>query len=237
MNQKNSIRKFTDMSVKIFAVNISAQLNNPIDDWLKFFSSERQEKILSYRFNAERNRTAWAELLVRYVVAEKFSCPIEKIRVYRDARGKPHIADFPVEISLSHAGSWIVCTVGEIQSGVDVEVDSTNALEISQNFFLPDEYKKIISLPENMRERQFLIYWTLKESYFKLTGAEDFLKADCEKILSGAGEVVGKNFFLNDGAVVGICEYNFFGSSENFPKLMPLNVPISLLFEDTSGYF
>lgn len=197
------------MSVKVFAVNISAQLNTPIDDWLKFFSSERREKILSYRFNADRNRTAWAELLVRYVIAEKFSCSIEKIQVYRDSSGKPHISDFPVEISLSHAGNWILCTVGEVSSGVDVEVDSTDALEISRKFFLPKEYEKIISLPENLRGRQFLIYWTLKESYFKLSGAEDFLKADCEKILSGDGEVVGKNFFLNDGVVVGTCAYNF----------------------------
>lgn len=197
------------MSVKVFAVNISAQLNTPIDDWLKFFSSERREKILSYHFNADRNRTAWVDLLARYVIAEKFSCSIEKIRVYRDARGKPHISDFPVEISLSHAGNWIVCSVGEVQSGVDVEVDSTDALEISQKFFLPGEYEKIISLPANLRGRQFLIYWTLKESYFKLSSAENFLKADCEKILSGVGEVVGKNFFLNDGAVVGTCAYNF----------------------------
>ena len=197
------------MSVKIFAVNISARLNVPLDDWLKFFSSQRREKILSYRFNADRNRTAWAELLARYVVAKKFSCPIEKIRVYRDASGKPHIADFPIEISLSHAGNWIVCSVGEVQSGVDVEVDSTDAIKIAKNFFLPGEYEKIISLPENLRGQQFLMYWTLKESYFKLTGTEDFLKADCEKILSGVGEVVGKNFFLNDGAIVGTCAYNF----------------------------
>ena len=196
------------MSVKIFAVNISAQLNAPIDDWLKFFSIERREKILSYRFNADRNRTVWAELLVRGVVAENFPYPFEKIQVCRNANGKPHIANLPVEISLSHAGNWIVCSVGTSKSGVDVEVDSADALEIAQNFFLPSEYKKIISLPKNLRGQQFLIYWTLKESYFKLTGAENFLQADCEKILGGKGEVVGKNFFLNDGATVGVCTYS-----------------------------
>lgn len=195
------------MNVNLLAVNISAWLNAPIDDWLKFFSSERQKKILSYRFNADRNRTVWAELLVRYAVAEKFSCPIEKVQVYRDAKGKPHIADLPVEISLSHAGNWVVCNVGTNLSGVDVEIDSTYALGIAETFFLPSEYEKIISLPENLRGRQFLIYWTLKESYFKLTGAENFLQADCEKILGGASEVIGKNFFLSDGAVVGICTY------------------------------
>ena len=193
------------MNIKLFAVNISAQLNQPVDDWLKFFSAERREKILSYRFNVDRNRTLWAEILARYAVAEKFSCPIEKIRVYRDATGKPHIFGLPVEISLSHAGDWVVCSVGEVKSGVDVETDSTDALEIAERFFLPNEFEKIISLPKSLHGRQFLIYWTLKESYFKLTGNENFLQADCEKILAGTGKVIGKNFFLNDGAVVGVC--------------------------------
>lgn len=196
------------MNVEIFAVNISARINQLVDDWLKFFSSERRKKILSYRFNADRNRTIWAELLVRNVVAEKFSCPFEKVEVYRDATGKPHIKNFPAEISLSHAGNWVVCSVGEVESGVDVEIDSTDALEIAESFFLPREYEKIISMHESLRKRQFLIYWTIKESYFKLTGDKNFLRADCEKILSGVSGVIGKNFFLNDGAVVGVCNYN-----------------------------
>ena len=189
------------MNVEIFAVNISTQLNQSVEDWLKIFLPERREKILSYRFNADRNRTVWTELLARYAVAKKFSCPLEKVQVYRDVNGKPHIKDFPAEISLSHAGNWIVCSVSEVESGVDVEIDSTGALEIAEKFFLPSEYEKIISLPKNLQGRQFLLYWTLKESYFKLTGAENFLQADCEKILSG------KNFFLSDGAIIGVCTF------------------------------
>lgn len=197
------------MSVDIFAVNISARLNDSVDHLLNFFSVERQKKILAYRFNADRNRTIWAELLARYVVAEKFSCPPEKVQLYRDANGKPHIKNFLAEISLSHAGNWVVCTCGNLASGVDVEVDSTGALEIAEKFFLPCEYDKIISLPPNLQRQQFLLYWTLKESYFKLTGAENFLQADCEKILSGKEKFIGKNFLLSDGSVVGVCTYKY----------------------------
>ena len=147
--------------------------------------------------------------MARHTVAEKFSCPFEKVQIYRDATGKPHIKNFPVEISLSHAGNWIVCSVGEVQSGVDVEIDSTDALEIAERFFLPSEFEKIISLPKSLHGQQFLIYWTLKESCFKLTGDENFLQADCEKILAGNGKIIGKNFLLNDGAVVGVCISKF----------------------------
>lgn len=197
------------MSVEIFAVNVSTQLNQPVDDWLKIFLPERQEKILSYRFNADRNRTLWAELLAKNIIAEKFFCPLEKVKIFRDDEGKPHIKNFPAEISLSHAGNWIVCSIGEMKSGVDVEIDSNGAIEIAENFFLPSEYEKIISLPKDLQGRQFLIYWTLKESYFKLTGDKNFLQADCEKILDGLNKVIGKNFFLNDGAVVGVCTYKY----------------------------
>lgn len=193
------------MSINLFAMDISSRLNETVAAQLKLFSRERQEKILSYRFNADRNRTLWSELLVRYVVAEKYSCPLEKVQVYRDAAGKPHIANLPAEISLSHAGKWVVCSVGTSNSGVDVEVDSSDAEEIAAKFFLPSEHERIVSLPKEQSNRQFLTYWTLKESYFKLTGAENFLQVDCEKILSGTGEVIGRNFFLSDGAVIGVC--------------------------------
>lgn len=195
------------MDINLFAVNISARLNDSVEDLLKYFSVERQKKILSYRFNADRNRTIWAELLARNIVAEKFFYPIEKVKVYRDDKGKPHIKDFPVEISLSHAGNWVVCSVGNLSSGVDVEIASANAIEIAENFFLPSEYKKIISVNDNLRGQQFLKYWTIKESYFKLTGDENFLQVDSEKILSGESKIIGKNFFLNDGAVVSVCTY------------------------------
>ena len=196
------------MNVEIFAVNIAEKINQPVDDWLKFFLPERREKILAYRFNADRNRTIWAEILARYAVAEKFSCTLEKVKLYRDAKGKPHIDALPIEISLSHAGNWVVCSLGEVESGVDVEIDSRGAVEIAERFFLPSEYEKIISLPQDLQGRQFLIYWTIKESYFKLTGTEHFMHADCEKILEGDGKIIGKNFFLNDGAVVGVCTFS-----------------------------
>ena len=80
------------MKVEIFAVNISARLNDSVDDWLKYFSIERQQKILSYRFNADRNRTLWAELMARYVVAEKFSCPFEKVQVQSAVSAKSKAA-------------------------------------------------------------------------------------------------------------------------------------------------
>ena len=93
------------MSVEIFAVNISAQLNQPVDDWLKIFLPERQEKILSYRFNSDRNRTIWAELLARNIIAEKFFCPIEKVKIFRNDEGTRGIGLSAVSAKLKAAST------------------------------------------------------------------------------------------------------------------------------------
>ena len=196
------------MKTDLFAMNIAEKINQPIEQWLKFFSPARQEKILLYRFNADRNRTIWAELLVRFAVSKKFSCPFEKVEVQRDENGKPYIKNIPAEISLSHAGNWVVCSVGTQKSGVDVEINCEDYLEIAQNFFLPKEFEKIISLPEYLRKRQFLIYWTLKEGYYKLTGEKGFLTKDCELLLSGTEKFEGANCFLPDGSIIGYCLEN-----------------------------
>lgn len=164
-------------------------------------------EILRYKFNADRNRTLWAELLIRRVVAKKLSRPFEKILIRRDERGKPFVADCLLAISLSHGGDWAVAAVADSAIGIDVEIDSEDALLIAENFFLPKEYRRLQNLPSPEREKQFLKYWTLKESYLKFTGegfVGDLANIDCEKLIRDE-TLGGKNFILSDGAIVGVC--------------------------------
>lgn len=178
--------------VEIYVMNISEVINRPVEKYLKFFSAERQKNILRYKFNADRNRTVWAELLVRYAVSKKKSLPFEKIFVDRDETGKPYLVGKFLEISLSHSGNWVACSFGEIPNGVDVETDSSDNLLIAKKFFSAEEYNHLCSLSAEEGRIQFLKYWTLKESRFKCVGDSD------EKNISE------KNFLLSDGAVVGL---------------------------------
>ena len=160
-------QRVVNMSVNIFAMNISERLNSPVDDWLSFFSFDRRKKILSYRFNVDRNRTLWAELLARYIVSESFSCPIEKVQVYRDAFGKPHIAEFSIEISLSHAGDWVVCSFGNKKSGVDVEIDSTDAEEIAEKFFFAQRVQENLFFVQKFTRTPILDVLDAKRKLFQ----------------------------------------------------------------------
>ena len=183
--------------VEIFVMNIAAVLNQPVEKYLPLFSVARQEKILRYKFNADRNRTVWAELLARYVISKKLSLPMEKIVIDRDENGKSYIIGNLLEISLSHSRNWVACSFGEFPNGVDIENDSRDALEIAKNFFTADEYKNLCALNGEERNLQFLKYWTLKESRFKCIGD-----------INPNENLLEKNFLLEDGTVAAIAVLN-----------------------------
>lgn len=135
------------------------------------------------------------------------SCTIEEIQIERDRNGKPYVVDSNFEISLAHSKNWAACSVGEVPSGVDVEEDFADALAVAKNFFTAQEFSQLCKLDGRARDERFLNLWTIKESFAKFTGRgidDNFAAIDAAKILSGSGNVVGKNFFVN-GAVVGIC--------------------------------
>ena len=200
--------------IEVYALDLTERLEKPVEKFLRFFPPERQEKILSYRFSANRNRTLWAELLVRSVLAKKTSCPAEEISVRRDGRGKPYAEGSPWEISLSHSRHWAVCSVGEMPSGVDVEEAAEDALTIARHFFTAREYRVLQALDEQTLAQEFLRIWTIKESYAKYTGHgmnESIAKRESAELLAGSGPIAGKNFVI-DGAVIGLC-----GKGESLP--------------------
>ena len=202
--------------IEVYLLNLASRLDEPVEKFLHYFTARRQENILRYKFTADRNRTLWAELLVRAVIAKKFSRTVEEIQIERDLNGKPYVVDGSLMISLAHSDNWAACSVGEVPSGVDVEENFSDALTVAENFFTAQEYRQLCKLEGRTRGEKFLSFWTIKESFVKFIGRgidDDFAAIDATEILSGRGKVVGRNFFLS-GAVVGICtERNFLPES------------------------
>ena len=193
--------------IEVYLLRLAAQLEKPVEKFLHYFTAQRREKILRHKFMADRNRTIWAELLVRETIAKKMSCLIEDVQIERDENGKPCVVDNSLMISLAHSKNWAACSVGEVQSGVDVEEDFNDALVVAQNFFTAQEYRQLCNLNGRARAKKFLSFWTIKESFSKFTGRgidDGFTAINALEILSGNGKVVGKNFFSNE-MVVGIC--------------------------------
>ena len=193
------------METEIFLLNLKARLENPVDEFLKFFSHERVEKILRYKFNADRNRTVFAELLAKKLIAERTGKNFTEIKIFRDENGRPYCGESGIFFSLSHSGAWAACSIGDSPNGVDIEIKSRNIdISVAKRFFLANEFEILKNLSGNEREKKFLEYWTLKESCLKCLNLHSWSSVDCEKLLRGEDGVYGKNFYLDD-AVTGLC--------------------------------
>lgn len=201
-------------TIDINALWIKDELNVSVVPYLNHFSLERQQCIQSYRRLADRSRTVWAELLARYLLCQSFPAEWEAVSIQRDIGGKPFgkilkgDLEESMAISLSHSGSWVLCSIGRGESGVDVETETEAWEEIAERFFLPQEAKFLQKMPPLCRKQAFLCYWTIKESYLKYTGeglTGDLSKIDCDALWRGTKTLAGKNYLLPDGAVAGIC--------------------------------
>ena len=194
--------------VEFYAMSIAAVLNEPINRVLPMFELDRQKEIVNYRFPADRNRTAYGELLAKWLIGQKTNRKLPSIRFARGAFGKPYCLGSRYLFNLSHSGQWIVCSIGTVVSGVDVETQQEIDLAIAREYFLPKEYAWLCSLPENARNLAMLEFWTLKESYLKYTGQGllgELEKVDCQSLLAGDCNVGAKNFLLEENDVAGIC--------------------------------
>lgn len=127
--------------IEVFLLNLTDSLEEPVEEFLHYFPIKRQEKILSYKFTADRNRTIWAELLARSIVAKKMSRTIEEIQIERNPSGKPYLVDSMLQISLAHSKNWVACSVGEVASGIDVEEDSIDELTLAEFFFTARDFE------------------------------------------------------------------------------------------------
>lgn len=195
------------MRTKIYLLDISEHLNLPVSKYLCYFTPERRESILRYKFLSDQNRTLWAEILAKKLIADLLGKNFQDITIKRDSSERPYYENKNIYFSLSHCSNWVACSIGDNINGVDIENISRRAsLSISKRFYLQSEYNNIKFLHDNGQdwERKFFEYWTLKESCLKCLNLNNWAEVDCEKLLSCKYEIAGRNFFLND-FVIGCC--------------------------------
>ena len=91
--------------VEVYLLNLASRLEEPVEKFLHYFAPNRQEKILRYKFTADRNRTIWAELLARSIIAKKISRTIEEVQIERNENGKPYVVDSKLKLTLPRRDS------------------------------------------------------------------------------------------------------------------------------------
>lgn len=143
----------------------------------ELLSPEELERGRRYHFERDRHRFLVTRTLVRVVLSRYAPVSPRNWTFVTNRFGRPFISNPEtcpgLTFNLSHTDDLIVLAVARNQRiGVDVErLDRLrSSMEIADRFFATAEASSLRRLPSPARQRRFLEYWTLKESYIKARG-------------------------------------------------------------------
>lgn len=159
---------------------------------LQEMSSQRKEKILSYKYDSDRRLSLGAGILLDEGL-KKLGYR-EKYLIYSvNKQGKPYYRELPqFYFNLSHSGHYAVAVFSDMPVGVDIEEKKFDKMRlgIAKRFFHEKEYSFLENVKDK-KEQMELFYriWTLKESFVKAAGGgmsiafQSFCTLPCEIFL------------------------------------------------------
>lgn len=107
--------------------------------------------------------SAWAWSLLAYAVREHFACDLPEVSL--TAGGKPFFPSRPdICFSLSHTKTAVLAAISSFPIGVDVEY---------RREMKPSLERRLLALPHG--DLDLFELWTLRESWYKLTGNGNLL--------------------------------------------------------------
>lgn len=154
----------------------------------KEVSGDRRKKTDGYRFAKDKYLSLGAEILL-YEALDRFGFDRKayeggEICFVKGENGKPYMEGHGnIFFNISHSGDYVMCAVSDREVGCDIQKMEKAELSLAERFFLPQEYEAIATQPdEESKRRMFYRYWTLKESYMKVTGLGMSLPLDAFEI-------------------------------------------------------
>ena len=120
---------------QLYAMNVTPLLDGSWEALMPQLSHWRQKKVMSLRHGADRARSAAAGWLLDHALSQA-GVPKAQRAIRLQPGGKPVLAQGGLHFSLSHAGSWAVCALGENPLGVDVELPRCT-LATARRFICP----------------------------------------------------------------------------------------------------
>jgi 4'-phosphopantetheinyl transferase len=113
---------------------------------------------------------------LRFVLAARLGIAPSAVRIARDPRGRPHLADAAMpDFNVTHTGDAAMFGLVEragVRIGVDLEraSRSLDALGLARRVCTPREREMLAALDDEPRRLAFLRLWTCKEAMSKATG-------------------------------------------------------------------
>lgn len=179
---------FRRNEMKEFPVRLYAMHMEPLKDRRLFeaaykrVSEQRRRSTDRMRFCGDKRRSLGGELLLLYGLSQldfsagAYNCmgDMNFPRFRYGENGKPYLDGVEdLYFNVSHSDEMAVCAVAPCEVGCDVEKirERKQDQAVARRFFAPSEYEAFDSL-KNAADRQKMFYrfWTLKESFLKVTG-------------------------------------------------------------------
>ncbi|MGH0593688.1 4'-phosphopantetheinyl transferase family protein [Bacillus pretiosus] len=141
-----------------------------VDYLKKYISKEKLNRINRLKKQEDRIRSIVGDILIRWIVCEKYNLFNEELKFTTNEYGKPFLTNIDTNFNVSHSGSWVVAAISHLEVGIDIEKIIEIDMKIARNFFTPEENNSFIKLLPEQQLHHFYKLWTLKESYIKALG-------------------------------------------------------------------
>jgi 4'-phosphopantetheinyl transferase len=148
-------------------------------EFLEFFEEVQNhlpssvlEKVNSFKYPADQQRSLMADLMVRLYYHQKLGLALNDIEYEYGVHEKPVLKGYGSEyFNISHSGRHVVVAISDQNVGIDVEAIKKDRRKIAQRFFTESEVEDMNSMGGDGEQiRYFYQLWTLKESYMKAIG-------------------------------------------------------------------
>lgn len=155
--------------MEFYWYNIKTMAEGDYDRAMSMMSAERRRRISDFPAEDDRKRSAAGELLLRQALAARLGCTEASAPLTWSEDGKPLCSSEGLYLSLSHSGAWVLCVLGDMPLGADIEVIRGAQLKFMERTCSEKELAYIAYGREGCFHR-FWECWTAKEALFKVTG-------------------------------------------------------------------
>jgi 4'-phosphopantetheinyl transferase len=213
--------------VKVYATNIKDIVIDP--EWLRFVSDNMRQRLGKIRHFQTYAQTLIGDLLIRYLAIQYARVDNQDLLFATTESGKPYLANAnqPFHFNLSHSGHWVVCAVDKGPVGIDVQLMEPIDPDLAKSVLSPQAFQQYQHISPDERIDYFYGFWTLHESYLKLTGqglsdSAIMLKDQFEKRIY-------RRYYLEPEYRLAACSYeNQFESDLYFINVMELILRLSM---------
>lgn len=188
-------------SIDLFTQDICNKMNEKLP-------YERQQKVLRYKRQIDKKLSIISYLLLIYGLKNEYAVSKPITFGYQENQ-KPYLLNYPqIQFNISHCDYCVAVAISNQEIGIDVQDFIDFDQKLAEVVCSKKELESLNS--SKFQEELFTRYWTLKESYVKMTGdgiSDDMMHLDFSSQSQISFEQYHSNFqlFYNKNYIISSC--------------------------------